>query len=110
MSQTFKILPAVLALLATWLDPARADDFSKSLGADFNRGQFSKVEDTLQDSLDQNPEDPKLWLELGALRQAKGDNASALAAYQTCLSKMESFPVRLDEARTLLRLAHLPDA
>jgi SpoIID/LytB domain protein len=108
--QASTILLTAFLLFAAARGPARADDFSKSLGTDFNVGQFSKVEDALQDSLDQNPENPKLWLELGALRQAKGDNASALAAYQTCLSKMDSFPVRLDEAKILLRLAKLPDA
>jgi stage II sporulation protein D len=89
---------------------ARADGFSKSLGLDFNAGRFTQVEDSIQSSLDQNAAQPRLWLELGALRQARGDNASALAAYQACLSKVDSFPVRLDDAKTLLRLARLKDA
>jgi stage II sporulation protein D len=100
-----------LAMLVFFIaENSQADDFSKSLGLDFNAGRFAQVEDNLQASLDQNPVQPRLWLELGALRQARGDNASALAAYQACLSKVDSFPVALDDAKTLLRLARLKDA
>ncbi|HVM32871.1 MAG TPA: SpoIID/LytB domain-containing protein [bacterium] len=105
----FPAAALVLFWGAGWC-PLLADDFSRSLGADFDAGQFSKVEDALQAAVDQDPSKPGPWLELGALRQAQGDNASALAAYQTCLAKLDSFALRLDEAKTLLRLAKLADA
>ncbi|MGH7739952.1 MAG: SpoIID/LytB domain-containing protein, partial [bacterium] len=89
---------------------ARAEDFSKTLGADFNQGKFSQVASALQSALNRDPENTRLWLELGALCQSRGDNASALAAYQSCLAKTDSFAVRLDEAKTFLRLARLKDA
>ena len=85
--------PLTLIVLGLFVSAdARADGFSKSLGLDFNAGRFSQVEDSIQSSLDQNAAQPRLWLELGALRQARGDNASALAAYQTFFQKWILFP------------------
>ncbi|HET9870890.1 MAG TPA: tetratricopeptide repeat protein, partial [bacterium] len=101
-------LPALLALLCWTAAPARGDDLSRALGKDFNAGNFARVEESVQAALDRDPGQPRLWLELGALRQAEGDNAGALAAYQACGA--DSFPLRLDEANTLLRLAKLDDA
>ena len=107
-----KKLEVFLGFLFLVFSPAAlwADDFSQQLGEWLDAGQFAPAEDALQEKLEQNPDQPTLWLELGALKQTQGDNAAALAAYQSSLSRRSSFAVQLAYANTLLRLARLPES
>ena len=87
-----------------------ADSFQLEIGRMFAQGRTSDIEEALQRRISENPQDPGPWLELADLDVSQGNDAGAMAAYQSYLARKDDWAVQKALALTRERMGDFANA
>ena len=101
----------LFCLLSLFSSPAlHADSIQAQLGRLFAQGEGLDAQALILQTLEKDPSQVSLYLELADLRESMGDWPGAVEAYQAYLSKKEDWTVRARRALTLAQMGRWTDA